>query len=146
AFATANGAVDYSRFDLNGDGSTGGAGKDRFDLDMDGAYGTASATIEGVPVSYDETGVTDDDVLCYYAYSSLYRGDPAARTSAVGTRCRPHGGTIGYSISGSDFDSSFTDVLSVTLRARLRPDGTVEVFGVSGSETFSSTDLNTASG
>jgi hypothetical protein len=30
---------DFSRFDLNGDGRTGGSELDRFDLDMDGGTG-----------------------------------------------------------------------------------------------------------
>ena len=34
-FDAANGAKDYSRYDLNGDGKTGGDSKAKFNLDMD---------------------------------------------------------------------------------------------------------------
>ena len=83
--------LDYGRYDLNGDGSTGSGvpgGSDRVDLDADGAYGLASVDVEGLPVRFDEEVPTDLKVLCYFAYSPLYTGDPQARRERLGlTRC-----------------------------------------------------------
>lgn len=62
-------------YDLNGDGTIGGAGTARFDLNADRSYGTVSVSIEGNNTSFDEDAVTDFEVLCYYAYSALYNGD-----------------------------------------------------------------------
>jgi len=88
---------DFSRFDLNGDGFTGGTGTDFFDLDRIGAgaaqyvapvYDTdITQTIEGVTVHYNERGVTDVEVLCYYAYSSLFGGIPDVRDDVLRGRC-----------------------------------------------------------
>jgi len=84
---------DYSRYDLNGDGRTGGDATDRFDLDADApapaAWTTVTQTVEGSPVSFDETKLTDIQILCYYAYSPLYVGDEAQRTSLLNGRCTP---------------------------------------------------------
>lgn len=94
---------DYSRFDLNGDGFTGGSigGCDgvtprgapgcteQFDLDL---LATPELTpvydsnVEGLfllpPISdpvieevFDETILTDFEILCYYTFSPLYYGD-----------------------------------------------------------------------
>ena len=79
---------DYSRYDLNGDGKTGApmrgvwAGDQRsFDLDADGILDVFVAyTIEGVTVIFNENDLTDAEILCYYAYSPLYTGDPFERT------------------------------------------------------------------
>ena len=89
------GAIDYSRYDLNGDGATGQppgpalpAGSARFDLDLDGTYGLATQTVEGLPVRFDETAPSDLKVLCHSAYSPLYSGDAQARTALLGLdRC-----------------------------------------------------------
>jgi hypothetical protein len=79
-------AADYSRYDLNGDGFTGGTRKARFDLDRAGStqfgatsYSIVTQSIDGNPVQFDESAVTDLDVLCYYAYSDLYEGDQEVR-------------------------------------------------------------------
>jgi len=76
---------DYSRYDLNGDGYTLPFKARRFDLDINipPEYGDVTQYIEG-DVSYCEKCITDLDVLCYYAYSDLYTGDIAARTSLLG--------------------------------------------------------------
>jgi len=85
---------DYDRFDLNGDGFSGGSHTDRFDLDRVGStqYGQTQYTgvtqsIEGQNVSFDENDVKDLEILCYYAYSGLYTGDPAARTGQLASLC-----------------------------------------------------------
>ena len=85
AFERADGAIDYSRFDLNGDGRTGGTEKSRFDLnnrvDLNNQgnpdpfrWGSepVSKEIEGGIVKFEEKALTDMEVLCYYAYSNLY--------------------------------------------------------------------------
>jgi subtilase family protein/IPT/TIG domain-containing protein len=86
---------DYSRYDLNGDGFTGGSGVDAFDLDRVGSdqYGAASyspdvtQTIQGATIDYNETTLTDLEILCYYAYSSLYGGSPDVRDEVLRGHC-----------------------------------------------------------
>jgi hypothetical protein len=92
--------ADYGRFDLNGDGFTGRPGglvlgtpdPTRFDLDRVGSqrFGVAafgpdlvSQVIEDVPVPFDELAVSDLAVLCYYAHSDLYTGDPEDRRTLL---------------------------------------------------------------
>ena len=43
--------------------------------------------IEGQPVLFDEAAVTDVEILCYYAYSPLFQGDPDARRELLAGRC-----------------------------------------------------------
>ncbi len=83
-----DGALDYSRFDLNGDGFTGGDSTDRFDLDMNSQYTVVWEFIDGEPVSFDESHLTDMDILCYYAWSDLYQGDPDQREESLFGLCR----------------------------------------------------------
>lgn len=70
--------LDYGRLDLNGDGVTDGdltlTNTDRLDLDNDGAFDTLTKTIGGQIVQFDEAALTDMDIMCYYAYDSLYTG------------------------------------------------------------------------
>lgn len=77
---------DYSRYDLNGDGFTGGSRKARFDLDRVGStqfgqtsYSTITQAVEGNLLEFNENALTDLDILCYYAYSDLYTGDRDVR-------------------------------------------------------------------
>jgi|GEM_PF-1023460 len=81
------GALDYSRFDLNGDGFTGADSTYRFDLDMNGQYTVVWGFIDGDPVSFDERHLTDMDILCYYAWSDLYQGDPDQREELLFGLC-----------------------------------------------------------
>jgi hypothetical protein len=84
---TSLGTADYSRFDLNGDGRRSGA-VDRVDLNASGTYTTGvKQTIEGISVPFDENSVTDLEVLCYYAYSGLYKGNESERTRLLGDVC-----------------------------------------------------------
>jgi Subtilase family len=94
AFAEAEADVlvaDYSRFDLNGDGYTGGdaptyTGRFKLSEPFPAAYtrpnllnyGTVSQTIEGVSINFDENKLTDLEILAYYAYSPLYNSNPAS--------------------------------------------------------------------
>lgn len=92
---------DYGRFDLNGDGATGGIPTYYFDLDRSSiipgpasVYSSVDRVIEGYTVSFNEAALSDIQALCYYAYSTLYANDnpsPAqkeARTAILGPdRC-----------------------------------------------------------
>jgi len=85
---------DYGRLDLNGDGLTGGLTTERFDLDRVGStqfgqtlYSEVTQNIEGKTVTFDESDLTDLQVLCYYAYSALYSGDPDIRSDSLGCLC-----------------------------------------------------------
>ena len=95
--------ADFGRYDLNGDGFTGGSHTERFDLDRLGStrfgptlYGTVTQAVEGTPVQFDENALSDLDVLCYSAYSDLYQGDANFRRQLLsqlpgGFRCVPSG-------------------------------------------------------
>ena len=82
-----NGAFpDYSGYDLNGDGFTGGDSYvTKFDLDIDQppAFTTVSIEIGSTTREYDENQVADLDILCYYANTSLYTGDTEIRDSLM---------------------------------------------------------------
>lgn len=73
--------VDYSRFDLNGDGFTGGSGTEKVNLDMSNdanggsTYSVLTAAPNGLPLMLDESRVTDFDVLCYYVNSPMFPQD-----------------------------------------------------------------------
>jgi hypothetical protein len=77
----------WSRYDLNGDGFAGDRHREAFDLDrsdaidtFDSQYDDSAERADGVEV--DEEGVTDQDVLCYYAFSPLYTGNAGPRNPA----------------------------------------------------------------
>ena len=79
---------DFSRFDLNGDGITGGSNPSRFDLDVSAttpAWTIVSKDVEGTLTSFDENAVTDSEILLYYAYSDLWStlGDEGRRRDIV---------------------------------------------------------------
>jgi subtilisin family serine protease len=90
-YSAREGAIDYSRYDLNGDGWTDGLcdRTEKFNLDIDypPSYGNVTQDIKGKAVAFDEEKATDMHVLCYYAYSPLYMGDTSLRDSIVGSRC-----------------------------------------------------------
>jgi hypothetical protein len=73
--------LDYGRYDLNGDGYTGG-GRDRIDLDgvtnVDWSF-SQRRDVLGLEVLHNENDARDLDVLCHEANGPLYAGDPAAR-------------------------------------------------------------------
>jgi hypothetical protein len=78
---------DYSRFDLNGDGTTGGIPIGAFDLDLTGSLsGAATQQIEGYPVDMTKAALTDLQILCFYAYSDLYAQAPANHDDAIAQR------------------------------------------------------------
>ncbi len=133
AFVAAGGtARDFSRFDLNGDGYTGGTARQaRFNLDIDAAsnYGAVMQDIDGTVVTYDENLVTDWEVLCYYAYSPLYAGVLAERTAVLGSHLSKCGAKTFAYISNSEFGTvSVIDLTSNTVVATVRVGD--EPFGV----------------
>lgn len=80
-------ARDYSRFDLNGDGYTGGIVTQQFDLDASGGAPTeVSQTIEGVEINFVEAAVSDIQILCFYAYSDLYAASTKNHDEAITER------------------------------------------------------------
>ena len=83
------GNPDYSRYDLNGDGRTGGETTAEFNLDIDdqNILEKVSYTIDDMAISLDESKVKDRDVLCYYAYSPLYNGDLEIRDQFLDDVC-----------------------------------------------------------
>ena len=105
AFAGAS-QPDYSVFDLNGDGWTAGPGGARMDLDANDlpGFSVVEQVIEGETVSFDETDVTDEEVLCYYAYSPLYAGAEGTRRDLLGGHCGGSAGTLPGSRARSEFD------------------------------------------
>jgi hypothetical protein len=88
---------DYGRSDLNGDGFTGGSGTEKFDLDRIGSTQFGQTVydsivpqqIEGHTVIFNENALTDREILCYYANSSLYTGDTNARALLLADACQP---------------------------------------------------------
>ena len=90
--ANNDGRRDWGRSDLNGDGFTGVSSTPlpAFDLDPTPAtraqapsLGSVTQTIEGTPVAFNETALSDLELLCFYAYSGLYTGDPGERQSLL---------------------------------------------------------------
>lgn len=86
-FEEKGGELDYSRYDLNGSGQTGGNSKEQFDLNGDIQFGTASQTIEGNEIEFSEDELTDNEILCYYSYSNLYDGDEQSRNELLEGIC-----------------------------------------------------------
>ena len=89
------GSPDYSRHDLNGDGFAGANGTAMFDLDAATplAITTIGLEIQEQTLSFDESAVSDLDILCYYAYTNLYSGDPAERDGLL-TDCVDNSSTV----------------------------------------------------
>ena len=83
--------LDYGRFDLNGDGRTGGG---RTRLDLDGVQPvvwdvSTRRDILGLKVLHDESRVRDVDVLCHEAAGPRYAGDLTARDLFMEAICLP---------------------------------------------------------
>ena len=152
----ADNTVTLQAFDLNGDGfSTSGSRRERFDLDRVGstrfgatAYGSVTQSIQGQNVQFDELALTDVEILCYYAYSSMFEGDPSARDALLGGRCdlaiQPQQVTL-----ASGAQQQFTATSPVTWTTSgggtVSPDGVYTAGQVSGTFTVRATStLNTA--
>lgn len=79
---------DRSRYDLNGDGYTGGHSTARFDVDAAGGLQEIMYVLKGVPAELDERAVTDRELLCYFAHSPLYTGSISSRGELLGGECK----------------------------------------------------------
>jgi hypothetical protein len=80
---------DYSRFDLNGDGFTGGVIIERFELEVGGtAPSSVTVPIEGFNITMNEAALSDIQILCFYAYSDLYATSPVNPDEALRERTR----------------------------------------------------------
>ena len=79
-------ARDHSRFDLNGDGFSGGILIGQFDLED--AATSVTLPIEGFDITMNEAALSDIQILCFYAYSDLYASSPVNRAEALLERTR----------------------------------------------------------
>ena len=134
----------YSQFDLNGDGYTGGTGVDRFDLDRSGSiqfgrsvYGTVQLEVGGERLTLNENGVTDLQILCYYAYSPLYAGSENQRETRLANHCVPVSVTVNP--TNVTLAPGGNQQLAATVRGTTDPRVTWVV--VNGGGTVSSTGL-----
>jgi len=111
---------DRSRFELNGDGFTGGSTTAPFDLDgPSGGIGTSilstlSRDIRSVPIQFDETALTDLQILCFYAYSGMYTGSPSERGRILGAGCCPLPPMLAFQLRQSDGDGGGIQIISAT--------------------------------
>jgi hypothetical protein len=133
---------DFSRFDLNGDGFTGGSQTHRFDLDPTGSvqFGAAVHTdvtleVAGEERTFDEAAVTDADVLCFYANTPLYTGEPDQRETILedlgcGEPSPPSfAGTVTETFVGADGGTTVNITETYDIVLELKPDGDFETSG-----------------
>jgi hypothetical protein len=114
---------DYSRFDLNGEGTTGGIQIGPFDLDLDGGVsGSVTESIEGYDVDMTKAALSDLQILCYYAYSPLYAQAPGNHDEAITARSDILGpaNCVDAQLAAS-FPSRLTGPAPVTLTATTGP-------------------------
>lgn len=89
---------DFSRFDLNGDGFTGGSRAAPMQLEpgnlpltAEPEFGVLVILVEDEPEIFNQAEVTDLQALCYFAYRTdpqLYTGSPDRREELLGAeRC-----------------------------------------------------------
>ncbi len=131
-------AADLSRFDLNGDGFTGGSRVERFDLDRVAStqYGHTDysnpVTLEvgGEQTTLHKGAVTDLQILCFYAYSPLYTGDEAAREQLLAEKCVPV--TVTVDPAAVTLASGATQQFGATVHGSTDPRVTWAVDGVNG--------------
>lgn len=141
---------DYSRYDLNGDGFTGGTRATRMDLDPTGsiqfgqpALSEVVAVVGGIERTFNEVSVTDARALCYYASTALFTGDVDLRDALLSDLCFVEAGaTLSGELTFSSHLTSTTLSLdmeySVTVTAQASAEGAIEVSAVTGtgSETY----------
>ena len=100
-------ALAHARYDLNGDGFIN-AGASPFDLSASVPvvlHNAVEATIDGEVRSFDETAVTDADILCYYAWSDLWADDAldGARFFALEDLCELEPKRVRLGCDDSDY-------------------------------------------
>lgn len=149
---------DYGRFDLNGDGFTGGVRTTPMDVDPSGStrFGarqltTLQVTIGSSTLTINESAVTDAQALCFYARSALYSGtDAAARDALLSDLCaNPSTSDCGlgpgsYALTGSltrsQTTASASRQLAVDVTLCFGPTGrNVEISAISGTTTSRAT-------
>ena len=141
---------DWSRFDLNGDGFTSTESAIGIDLNGDDDFSgeTLQRRIGDQDVLFDETAVTDLDVLCLAAWGDDWSGDdderderlaticqgesscttPDPSSSAVGEmRCVPAGTFTQGCLSGRDSVSSSSEIAPFAVVANAGQPGIREV-------------------
>jgi len=120
AFETAQGELDFGRADLNNDGRTGGNVVRPFDLDLDRIRTASgvSAQILGETVAFNETGLTDLAILCYYAYSGLYAGSSEARDQLLEPYRQQ--GQCGEENAGTTVSATFPEAVTPEVPALFR--------------------------
>jgi len=118
----------YSRYDLNGDGYTGGPRTAAFDLDITinpvavllpnppAPFSQVPKTIGGRPVTFNESNLTDFQILCYYAYSPLYEGDLETFSDRVSLEANCHKPKIVFSDGRTIYliDPDGSNLMSIT--------------------------------
>jgi hypothetical protein len=123
---------DYGRYDFNGDGWTDGQkGSSRtepLDLNADGEReSSVSLNMAGYSRNFDETDVTDLDVLCFDAFDAPYNGSTSQRNRLLGEPC----GIVGVEILSPSAGDKFTEGDNIEVEARLeinaRHDGTASL-------------------
>lgn len=134
------GTPDWSRYDLNGDGITGGPLTAAFDLDRVGStrYGAAVYSSDlphdGMAQAFDETAASDLNVLCYCAYSGLYEnGDLTARRALLeeicGARFLIRNRTSALYVYGEGAEARYTDAAGAEHAQSLATTGPFNVVG-----------------
>jgi hypothetical protein len=124
-------AFDYGRLDFNGDGWTDGAqGSSRtapVELNGDDTRATIQQSLEGYDRAFDETAVTDFEVLCFDAYGSPYNGDTKPRNRMLGEPC----GIVDVEITHPSAGSRFVEGEAIAVEADItingQHDGTVSL-------------------
>jgi Tol biopolymer transport system component len=114
-FEEAEGDIDYSRFDLNGDGRTGGTKTAKFDLDIDSPpkYDEkVTQDLGGITATFNENKLTDMQILCYYAYSDLFTGEEDKRNLLMQTR-REQCCTFRIAFAGTEKINWTTDIFTM---------------------------------
>ena len=119
--------LDYGRFDLNGDGYTGG-GRDRFDLDASSPPAwsfSGRREVLGLEVLHNENDARDLDVLCHEANGPLYAGDTTARDTFNEQHCVPPVEIVADPAFPSTVQPGFANNLRIVARRTDLTDPTV---------------------
>ncbi|NNF06438.1 MAG: S8 family serine peptidase, partial [Candidatus Eisenbacteria bacterium] len=135
---------DFAPYDLNGDGWTGGESVSPLDLDANRSFGDAALEAGGFTVIKNEKSLTDLDILCYYAYSTLYMGSTERRSEML-SDCFPP--------SAIALDVTFPEIIEPgipqtiqVVAGRNTPDGIVYEAGTRININVSNGDVDDSSG
>jgi len=117
----------YSRVDFNGNSYANQGPAVAFDLNADGQYDELKVEIEGREVLFDQTTVSDLDILCYYAYDpAIYRGSDERRRELLATQCGS--GTTGrYDVTLSGVSNTSSESCTFVMEMDLHHDANADV-------------------